>query len=42
MRNLIIVLWMLLCSIATATAQVTVSIGIDLPAYPELIPVPVG
>jgi hypothetical protein len=40
MRKLIIVLWMVLCSIASAAAQVTVSIGIDLPAYPELVPVP--
>jgi len=40
MRKLIIVLWMVLCSIASAAPQVTVSIGIDLPAYPELVPVP--
>ena len=41
MRNGLIVLWMLLCSIASAAAQVSVgigfpgvSIGINLPAYP--------
>jgi hypothetical protein len=47
MRNGLIVLWMLLCSIASAAAQVSVgiglpgvSIGINLPVYPELVPVP--
>jgi hypothetical protein len=39
MRKLIIVLWMVLCSVASAAAQVTISIGIDLNAYPELVPV---
>ena len=40
MRNLLIVLWMLLCSITSAAAQVSVSIGINLPVYPQLVPVP--
>ena len=47
MRNLLIVLWMLLCSIASAAAQVSigiglpgVSIGINLPVYPQLVAVP--
>jgi hypothetical protein len=39
MRKLIFVLWMVLGSIASAAAQVTISIGIDLPAYPQLVPV---
>ena len=41
MRNGLILLWMVLCSIASAAAQVSVgigfpgvSIGINLPAYP--------
>ena len=47
MRNLLIVLSMLLCSITSAVAQVSVgigfpgvSIGINLPVYPQLVPVP--
>ena len=47
MRNGLIVLWMLLCSITSVAAQVSVgiglpgvSIGINLPVYPELVPVP--
>ncbi len=43
----VIVLWMLLCSVPSAIAQVSigiglpnVSIGINLPVYPELVPVP--
>jgi hypothetical protein len=47
MRNLLVVLWMLLCSIPSAVAQVNVgiglpgvNIGINLPLYPELVPVP--
>jgi len=47
MRNGLIVLSILLCSIASADAQVSVgiglpgvSIGINLPVYPELVPVP--
>ncbi len=47
MRNFMIVLWMLLCSITTAAGQVSfgiaapgVSIGINVPVYPELVPVP--
>src|ERR1700737_1967258 len=46
MRNGLIVLWML-CSITSAAAQVSVgiefpgvNIGINLPAYPQLVPVP--
>ena len=47
MRNGLIVLWMLLCSITSAAAQVSigiglpgVSIGINLPVYPQLVRVP--
>ncbi len=47
MRYGIIVLWMLLCSITSAVAQVSVSIGlpgmsigINLPVYPQLVRVP--
>ena len=40
MRTGLIVLWMLLCSITSAAAQVSVSIGIDLPVYPQLVVVP--
>ncbi len=47
MRYVIIVLWMLLCSITSAVAQVSVSIGlpgmsigINLPVYPQLVRVP--
>jgi hypothetical protein len=47
MRNVLIALWMLLCSITSVAAQVSVgiglpgvSIGINLPVYPELVPVP--
>jgi len=47
MRNVFIVLWMLLCSITSAAAQVSigiglpgVNIGISFPVYPELVPVP--
>jgi hypothetical protein len=43
----LIVLWMLLCSVTFAAAQVSigiglpnVSIGINLPLFPELVPVP--
>jgi hypothetical protein len=46
MRYGLIVLWMLLCSVTSAAAQVSigighpsVSIGINLPSYPELVPV---
>src|SRR5712691_4372755 len=38
MRGALIVLWMLLCSVSSAVAQV--SIGINLSLYPELVPVP--
>ncbi len=37
MRNGLVVLWMLLCSVAPATAQVTV--GISLSLYPDLVPI---
>jgi hypothetical protein len=47
MRNGLVVLWMLLCSVTSAVAQVSVgiglpgvSIGINLPVYPELVRVP--
>ena len=48
MRNVLVSLWfMLLCSITSVAAQVSVgiglpgvSIGINLPVYPELVPVP--
>jgi hypothetical protein len=47
MRTGLIVLWMLLCSISSAAAQVSVgiglpglSIGFNQPAYPQLVPVP--
>ncbi len=47
MRNAIVVLWMLLCSITSVAAQVSVgigfpgvSIGINLPVYPQLVAVP--
>ena len=47
MRNGLIALWILLCSAASAAAQVSVgiglpgvSIGINLPAYPQLVAVP--
>jgi hypothetical protein len=47
MRNVLIVLWMLLCSVTSATAQVSVgvwlpgvSIGINMPVYPTLVVVP--
>lgn len=43
----VVVLWMLLCSVTSVPAQVSigiglphVSIGINLPLYPELVPVP--
>jgi hypothetical protein len=46
MRNLLFVLWILLCSITPAAAQVSigiglpgVSIGINLPVYPQLVAV---
>lgn len=47
MRHLLIGLWMLCCSVPSAIAQVSigigfpgVSIGINLPVYPELVLVP--
>ena len=47
MRTGLVVLWMLLCSITSAAAQVSigiglpgVSIGFSLPMYPQLVPVP--
>ena len=47
MRNRLIVLWMLLASITPAAAQLSVgiglpgvSIGFNLPVYPQLVPVP--
>lgn len=40
MRTGLIVLWMLMCSITSAAAQLSVSIGINLPVYPQLVVVP--
>jgi len=47
MRTLVILLWMILVSVTSAAAQVSVgigmpgvSIGINLPAYPQLVRVP--
>lgn len=49
MRYLLVVLWMLFGTVTSAMAQLTigigaglpgVSIGINLPAYPELVPIP--
>ena len=47
MRNGLVVLWILLCSVTSAAAQVSVgigfpgvSIGINLPVYPQLVAVP--
>jgi hypothetical protein len=40
MRSGLIALWLLLCSIPPAFAQLSVNIGIDLPAYPSLVRVP--
>ena len=46
-RYILIVMWMLVCTVISAEAQVSigiglpnVSIGINLPLYPELVPVP--
>jgi hypothetical protein len=47
MRNVLIVIWIMLCSITSTVAQVSVeiglpgvSIGINQPVYPDLVPVP--
>lgn len=50
MRNVrygVVVLWLLVCSVGTASAQVsigiglpTLQIGINIPIFPELVPVP--
>jgi hypothetical protein len=47
MRNVLVVVWMLMWSMSSAVAQPSVgisfpgvSIGINLPVYPELVPVP--
>ena len=47
MRNLLLVVWVFLCSITPASAQLSVgialpgvSIGVSLPVYPQLVPVP--
>lgn len=40
MRYLFIGIWLLCCSVTSAIAQVSVSIGINLPLYPELVRVP--
>jgi hypothetical protein len=47
MRNRLILLWMLLCSLGPAIGQVSIGIGfpsvstgINVPLYPDLVPVP--
>jgi hypothetical protein len=47
MRNVLIMIWIMLCSITSTVAQVSVeiglpgvSIGINQPVYPDLVPVP--
>jgi hypothetical protein len=40
MRYLVLVMWMLCCSALPASAQVSVSIGINVPLYPNLVRVP--
>ena len=47
MRYIVVLLWMLCCSVTSAIAQVSigiglpgVSIGINLPVYPQLVRVP--
>ncbi|MDZ4255208.1 MAG: hypothetical protein U1A72_21770 [Sulfuritalea sp.] len=40
MRYIIVVLWMLCCSATAALAQVSISIGINLPLFPSLVQVP--
>ena len=40
MRYVIVVLWMLFFSATSALAQVSISIGINLPLFPTLVQVP--
>jgi len=40
MRNVFVALLMLLCSTTSALAGVSVSIGLNVPVYPQLVPVP--
>ena len=40
MRILLMVLWLLLAAVTSATASVQISIGINLPVYPQLVRVP--
>ena len=40
MRKLVIALAMMLCTATTAFAAVNVSIGLNIPVYPRLVPVP--
>ena len=40
MRRLFVMLWLLVASIVSAEAQVSISIGINLPSYPTLVAVP--
>jgi len=40
MRYLILVMWVLCCTVLPASAQVTLSIGINVPLYPNLVRVP--
>jgi hypothetical protein len=44
MRNLLVVLWMFVCTITSAAAQVSfgieapgISIGINMPVYPQFV-----
>lgn len=40
MRRLLVMLWLLVGSIVSAEAQVSISIGINLPSYPTLVALP--
>jgi hypothetical protein len=40
MRYAVIAVWMALCPVASAVAAVNVSIGINIPTFPRLVPVP--
>jgi hypothetical protein len=40
MRYAVIAVWLALCPVASAVAAVNVSIGINIPTYPRLVPVP--
>jgi hypothetical protein len=40
MRSALVALWLPLCALTPASAVVSVQIGINLPSYPQLVPVP--